>query len=166
MTRLYLTFFFMLSLCSVHAAAQIKSVYTSLDEKNCQKLKPHPDVLYEGLCPGPAGFRLKVFKGQDRQGLEVLVPSGRAFDLSLKGASRNFLGETAEWRIRNGMPIGLIIRYRWMSPVDGELSSMHMVSKISRSVACITDLVDRGTGENRRARQLADSSRSRPCRTE
>jgi hypothetical protein len=173
MLKIILTTALLLLLGSI-ATAQIKSVYTSLDEKHCKSLKPVPDSdviyisSYNRICSGVGGYRLALDldldKGQDHQWIALVAPSGRKFDAGIGPDAYNSVGKTAEWRVRNGRPIALIIRFDLRNESGGEItSSVLAVSKISRSMGCVVATVDGDKDSTRQARKLADSSASKRC---
>lgn len=141
------------------APAQIKSVYTKLDDKHCRKLKPdRKNREFEKLrCGGVAGYWLKVTSGGDDAVAELVTPSGKEFDTVATFAGHHVASGTSEWRVKNGRPIGLIVRYSVQEP-DG-FKSYLVVSKISRTGSCVTDVVPPGKRQNADARKLADASR-------
>jgi hypothetical protein len=133
MLRVFLTTALLLLLSSI-AAAQIKSVYTSLDEKHCRTMKPGPDsnVIYNGRCPGVSGYKLAVAASEEHQWIELVAPSGKKFDAGITPVAYDSLGKTAEWRIRNGKPIALIVRFDLRDDFGGKVTTSRLaVSKIS-----------------------------------
>jgi hypothetical protein len=149
-------------------SAQIKSVYTSLDEKHCKSVKGDPkekNVIYNGVCPGVGSYKLKIAASEEHQWIGLVAPSGKEFFVGTQSASYNFLGKKAEWRVRNGRPLALIVRYNLMNPeADKVGTSLLVVSKVSRTKTCVTDIVDPSKTQNEQARKLADSAGSRPCK--
>ena len=161
-----LSTFFMVLLSSSFAMAQIKSVYTSLDEKHCRKMKNGSDnVIYNGRCPGVGGYKIAVAASEEHQWAELIAPSGKKFDVSISPVAYDSLGRTAEWRVKNGKPIALIIRFDLRDEFGGKVSrSLLAVSKISRTKACVTNVVEPSKTQNSEARKFADGSASQPCR--
>ena len=150
------------------AAAQIKSVYTGLDEKHCKAMKPVNDSLgvytYNKICSGVGGYRLALDEDKDRQLVAIVAPSGKTYDAGFGPDAYNSLGKTAEWRVRNGKPIALIIRIDEKNESGGEFAHSGLaVSKITRSTACVVATVSSGKNWRVKARKLADSSASKPC---
>lgn len=152
------------------AEAQYSSVYTSLSTKACKELRSDPDEggIYEGECPGAAGFRLRLIEGDLRQSIDVITPDKKKFQLgfwNVTGAF-NYVGEKAEWRLKGKKPVALIVRLTAnKDPIDTKkTTSMLVVSKVSRSAACITDVVEPSRKQNEIARKLADESSKKPCK--
>jgi len=151
------------------ASGQIRSVYTTLDQKHCKSLKLDPnehEVDYKGLCTGAGGYKLRVANFDLHHVLDLITPAGKSFNVGIDSASYNFLGTRAEWRMKNGKPFALIVRYNLIGPMTDKVSeSILVVSKISRSSACVIDQVEGSKTQNTQARKLADSAASRPCKS-
>jgi hypothetical protein len=162
MTKIILTIIFTLSTVSL-ASAQIKSVYTSVDEKHCKTLKPQDtNVIYRGRCAGVAGYKLEVNASEEHQWIELVAPAGKRSDVGLQPVAYDSVGKTAEWRVRNGKPIAVIVRFDLRQEFGGKVTdSLLVVSKITGSKACVTDVVKGGKDQNARAHRLADQIR--PC---
>ena len=149
------------------ASAQIRSVYTKVSDRSCARLKPDQKngELESFRCKGVGKYWINLVYGEDSGTAMLVMPSGKKVGTLLGYAGPNRVGETAEWRVRNGTPIGLIVRSDLFDPSIGKVSkSLLVVLKISRSEACIIDAVKGGKTQNAEARKLADSSSSKPCR--
>jgi len=167
MGRIFITAALLL-LTSIVAAAQIKSVYTSLDEKHCKNDETISDSLgvytYNKMCGGVGGYRLALEEDKDRKLVAIVAPSGKTFDAGFGPDAYNSLGKTAEWRVRNRKPIALIIRIDERNESGGNVTHSGLaVSKITRSTACVVATVDSSKNWRDQARKLADSSASKPC---
>jgi len=165
MTRMLRTItigFFVLTSATL-ASAQITSVHTSLKERDCKKLKStDKNVIYSGRCPGVGGYKLEVAASEEHEYVELLAPSGKRSDVSINPASYSFAGKVAEWRVKNGKPIALILRFNLMGPSGTKIAeSLLVVSKITGNKACVTDVVQPGKSQNAKAAKLADALR--PC---
>lgn len=150
--------------------AQNSSVYTSLSTKACKELKSNPDEgsEYEGECPGVGGYKLRLLEGDLRQSIDVVTPRRKKFQLAfwnITGAF-NYAGQKAEWRMRGKTPVALIVRLTASKdPEDStKTSSMLVVSKISATEACVTDVVEPVAKQNEIARKLADEAAKKPCK--
>jgi hypothetical protein len=143
------------------ASAQIKSVYTKLDEKSCKSLKPDKKNGETGAlrCGGVGGYWLRVISGPDDSVAELITPSGKEFATDSTFAGHHVASGTSEWRVKNGRPVGLIVRYSVQEP-EG-FKSYLVVSKISRSGSCVVGIASPGKAQNAEARKLADGSH--PC---
>ena len=162
MVRIISICLLMLLLSVSFASAQIKSVYTTLDEKHCKSQKPdRKNGEFERLkCGGVSGYWLRVLSGGDDSVVDLMTPSGKAFSADYGFAGHRVASGTSEWRVKNGRPIGVIIRYSVQEP-DG-FKSYLVVTKISRTSACVVDMVEPGKRQNTEARKIADSMR--PCK--
>ena len=143
------------------ASAQIKSVYTKLDEKHCKSQKPNKKDSEIGRlkCGGVGGYWLRATSYPDDAIVEIVTPAGKDFDTVSSFAGHHVASGTSEWRVKNGRPIGLIVRYSVEEP-DGYKSYL-VVSKISRGGACVVGTIPPGKTQNAEARKLAD--KSSPC---
>lgn len=167
MLRIVITAALLLLLSTV-ASAQTKSVYTSLDEKHCKTMKPVNDSLgvytYDKICGGAGGYRLALEEDKDHQWIAIVAPTGKTSDAGFGPDAYNSLGKTAEWRVRNGRPIALIVRIDERNESGGTITHSGLaVSKITRSTACVIATVDSSKNSRAQARKLADSSASKPC---
>jgi len=155
---------------SAVAFGQNKSVYTSLAAKKCKTLDVNKGMAgnYSGRCPGPGYFQLDVYLDDERNSVAVVFPSKRVFPLDLWNYFSGFseLGETAEWRLKAKIPVGLIVRLKVSERGDGKPPTSYLVvSKIEYMVACVTDIVKPGKNQNAIAQRLADSATTRQCKT-
>ena len=151
-----------------------KSVYTSLAEKQCRKIKSHEagDDGYEGRCPGVGGYALLLSEGDLRQNITVITPKGTKHSLELwdviSGAFSS-VGPKAEWRMaiqnRKLAPVALIVRYNASENPDqpNKPNSYLAVSKITPTEICVTDKILPGPNANEDARRAADTAARKPC---
>lgn len=154
-------------LISTVAFAQNKSVYTNLSAEKCKATKESKDDGYVGICDGTGGFKLEVSEGDLRQNIKVISPSKKKFDLNLWGFYGGFssLGEKAEWRMKGAVPIALIVRFKVSDAEDSsKITSYLMVAKISKTSACIVDVVNPGKMQNEDAQKIADSASKMACK--
>jgi len=149
-----------------------RSVYTSLDEKQCQTIKSADAGDYVGRCRGVAGYTLLVSEGDLRQNVTIITPTGSKHSLDLWDViSSGFssVGPKAEWRLtmQNGKlaPAALILRYNASEdPAQpNKLSSYLAVTKITPTEICVTDKIVPGRRANDDARRAADSATTKPC---
>ena len=153
------------------------SVYTNLTGPQCKTLRQsNRDAgSYEGQCPGVAGYKLLVQEGDLRQNIVVVTPSGKKQSLelwSVVGSSFSSLGNKVEWRMKGtrakAAPVALIVRYNVANPEDSTMSTSWLaVVKISSDAAqiCVTESIPPGADQNVKARQAADNSATKPCKT-
>ena len=154
---------------TVFASAQNKSVYTSLDTKTCKTIEQSDEGSgwYRGECKGVGGYKLEVTEGDIRQSINVVVSPKKKFELDFSRVSPAFssVGAKAEWRMKGKIPVALIVRFN-ASDVEDETKTVSylVVSKISKTGSCITDVVNAGKNQNADAQKLADSAASKPCK--
>ena len=153
----------------VQSVAQNRSVYTSLDAKQCRTIKTETTGAgdYEGRCRGVAGYSLTLLEGDLRQNIVVVTPKGAKHSLELWNViSGGFssVGPKAEWRLapRTG-PVALIFRYDIAQEDPGKRISYLTVAKITRNEICVTDKISPGPNANNEARLAADSATTKPC---
>lgn len=152
------------------AAAGPASVYTSLDRKACRMLEHPPDEEpSQMICPGVAGYALRITFIDAREGLAIVDPSGKAHELDFMGLiSTGFsaLGPKAEWRMDSvggaRTPTALITRFTAQGE-DGSQVSYLTVSKITRTRICLVKAITPGPNQNRRAREVADRAGQSAC---
>lgn len=176
--KLSISVFLLILFCVADIPAQkskIKSIYTNLSAKNCKTLEQSDEGTgwYRGECPGIGGYKLQVTEGDIRQSIDVVAPGKKKYELNFTGnvsSAFSSVGEKAEWRvIRKGKvfkPTAFIVRFN--ASENGEdatvLTSYLVVSKITKTRICITDVVKSGANANAEARRLADSSADKPCK--
>jgi hypothetical protein len=150
----------------------ISSVYTSLAEADCRVLKVDEEAGGStSRCPGVAGHRLNVHDGDARVSIDVITPDGKEHPLNYWSViSHGFSspGPRAEWRMRGGRPIALIVRVNASEdPEDSTRQTSYLaVAKITANEICVTDRIAPAPDANEVARRAADASAARPCRTD
>lgn len=151
----------------------IHSVYTSLADDDCPVLEADEESASSvSRCPGTAGYTLRVLDGDARVSIDVVTPDGREHPLNYWSViTQGFsgLGPRAEWRIRGGRPIALIVRVNANeADDDGTMRrvSYLAVAKITAGEICVTDRILPAADANEAARRAADASAGRPCRTD
>ena len=151
------------------ALAQNKSVYTSTKTSACRTISSNPDEggSYEGECKGVGGYKIRLLEGDIRQTLNIITPSKKKFELNFWGFYGGFssISEKIEWRTKGGEPVALIARFNVAENDDprGNRSYL-MISKISRTMSCVTDTLLPGPNQNLEARKLADAALTKPCK--
>jgi len=149
--------------------AQSKSVYTTLLAAKCKTTDVNKGMAgnYTGRCPGIAGYELDVYLDDERNSIGVVFPSKKVIGLDLWNYFSNFseLGETAEWRMKGKKPVAVIVRLKVSDQGDEKRGTSYLiVSKISNTRACVTDIVKPGKSQNSKAQSLADKASARPCK--
>lgn len=152
------------------SAGAIRSVYTSLGEAECRVIERDEETGgTTSRCPGTAGYALLVHDDDARMSVDVIAPGGRTHKLrysAVISSAFTSLGPRAEWRMRDGKPIALIVRVNaFENPeVPDRATSYLAVAKITAGETCVTDRIAPGTDANEAARRAADSSATRRCR--
>jgi len=154
---------------SIAAFAQNKSVYTSLAADKCKTASVDQGMPgnYSGKCPGVAGFALEAYLDDERNSVGVVLPNKKVVGLDLWNHFTNFseLGETAEWRMKGKRPVALIVRLKVKDKGDDKPGTSYLiVSKLSNTTACVTDIVKPGKSQNLTAQRLADKASNKPCK--
>src|SRR5215210_7457286 len=146
---------------STVALAQSKSIYTSLAADKCQTIAVNNGMPGNAStrCDGVGGYKLEVYLDDERNSIGVVLPSKTTVGLDFWNYFGNFsaLGEKAEWRMKGKNPIALIVRLNVSDQGDGKPPTSYLiVSKISPTKPCVTDIVKPGKNQNAKARSLAD----------
>jgi hypothetical protein len=168
-----------LSACSARPDAVIKSVYTSLSPASCKETpdKDRPDEAGYFSCWGVAGYSLNVrLVESGRESIDVINPAQNPFPLNYQyivSRAMNSLDDKAEWRVstQNGSlsPIALIVAVQAREDTDDptKITNTYLaIAKIAPDGACVTDRIRQGSKSEAEVRQLADSTRNRPCAPE
>jgi hypothetical protein len=144
--------------------AQNTSGYTSLRSKDCHKLRlKDGDILLREQCKGFAGFKLDHLANEDIDWIELITPGGKRFKLGTQFNMPGYLASSVEWRLKNGQPVALIARYTLVKPDNMKKISTILISKVSATSACVTDVIDLSGKRGIPMRSLADSAALRPC---
>ena len=135
-----------------------RSVYTDLDLDACETLRTYEESGgVEFRCPGYDGVDLFVSEGDLRFDVDAGVPNG-AFTTQ---PAFNTLGARVEWRLVDGKPVAVIVRYR-MDAGDGNPPPRDQLAVITVGTegapGCLVDWVpaDAAPSQNEAARALAD----------
>jgi hypothetical protein len=159
----------LLSLSGSLSAAQNRSLYSSLDVKQCRTLKTETTGAgdYEGRCRGVAGYSLLLLEGDLRQNVIVVTPKGARHSLDLwdvVSGGFSYLGPRAEWRMKQ-KPVALILRYNASEDPEhpNRKTSYLVVAKITPDEICVTDKIAPGSEANADARAAADNAATKPC---
>lgn len=118
------------------------------------------------LCPGLAGYRLRVTEGDLRQNVVVLLPGRGERSLALAEATGSggfsSVGPVVEWRGtgqgRGFRPDALILRYVVVEDAEHpeRPTSYLLAVSLANRRPCITAKIPPGPGQNERARAAAD----------
>jgi hypothetical protein len=155
---------------------KVESLYTGLGTKSCKTIESNPDEggSYRGQCPGYGGFKLELLEGDLRQSINILAPGKKKYELdlwSVVSSGFSSIGDKAEWRVtRSGKtvsPMALILRYNASeNPEDSTKNTSYLVVvKLTKTSACVTDVISPMKDQNVKARELADVSAGSECKT-
>lgn len=168
-TKIFLIFGILVMLSTSALAQKVTSIYTNLDTKFCKTLESDESGSgwYRGECVGTAGYKLQVTEGDIRQSIDVVTPSRKKFELNFISFFGRFssVGQKAEWRMKGKTPIALIVRFN-VSNAEDETKNISylMVSKITKTEICVTDIVNPSKTQNAEAQRLADVATTKPCK--
>lgn len=153
------------------AWAQTRSVYTQMwSGKGCRLVEKNEEeagwVRY--LCKGPADYTYESIEGDLRQTLNVIDPSGNKTELNLwsdVSGYFSYAGPKIEWRVSDGRPVSLIVRFSVdkTSDTPRDRLSQLVVVRLAPGPVCVTDLVKMSPKQNSEARRLADTAAERAC---
>lgn len=165
-----ITLFAILFAACLTANAQVKSVYTDLDDRKCKTLELTDDEggSYKGECKGVGGYKLWVIEGDLRQNIIIVDPSKKEHNLRFWEFFGGFsaVDAKAEWRTRDGKPFALIVRLNVSEdPVNSSKTTSYLlVAKLTPLRKCITNVIRPSKTQNVEARKAADASSLAPCR--
>jgi hypothetical protein len=168
--KIFLLTIICFSITALTVSAQNQSVYTSTKTTACKTIRSTSKDAgsYEGECPGVGSYKIRLIEGDLRQTIDIITPAKKKFELDFwrfYGAFSS-IGEKVEWRTKAGAPVALIARYEVADPEGVKKGTSYLiVSKISKTVSCVTDVVPPGARQNEEARRLADAAVSKPCKS-
>ncbi|HCF24942.1 MULTISPECIES: hypothetical protein [unclassified Novosphingobium] len=150
------------------SAASLVSRYTSL--KNCKlDEEGNGEDWSVSRCPGLGGFSLVLNYGDARDDLALRQTGRKDAEIGLPylaGGGFNALGETIEWRGSESgggfEPTGLIVRNNAVQDPEHPEKPTSLLVVIDLSQGCAVAQLKPGTGQNERARAVADGPRQ-PC---
>lgn len=139
------------------------TVYTTLDLEQCTLLDSETEegTSASWRCPGFGETALLVEEGDGRFDVDAGVKNDRFETL----AAFNDLGETFEWRLRDGVPVAVIFRYRDATP-EGQGRTVLAVEKVGTASVpgCrVAQVAGAAPDANEAARDLADTSPGFVC---
>jgi len=161
--------FSFVSVFSTVALAQNKSIYTTLAADKCKTIAVDKGMAgnYSGRCDGVGGYQLEVYLDDERNSIGVVLPSKKVIGLDLWNYFSNFseLGDRAEWRMKGKTPVALIVRLKVSDQGDEKPPTSYLiVSQISGTGACVTDIIKPGKNQNAKAQSLADNASTKQCK--
>lgn len=149
------------------------SVYTEISDKACKERDPGPDSMeiYEGECPGTAGYKL-IFSFTDHSAaISVIDPEGKETLLPLRAALKPVMsfvlgGDKVEWRMdRKGegaKPVAMILRVNKVDDHAEPITAETFLVVVRLADMCVTDVVPASADQNKKAREFADT-KGRKC---
>lgn len=163
-----------LSLSTQAVGGDARSRYSSLAAKACVFTPVAEADAGRGsssLCPGVAGYRVRVEEGDTRVWIAVVAPDGQATQLDFPGvigSGFSSLGDTAEWRFPAAgarAPQALIVRLNISeNPERADVATSYLViARLGPGKPCITAKVAPGKAQNEAARKAADAAPTAPC---
>jgi hypothetical protein len=147
------------------AGAVVTSVRTALEAPPCVPLPSRETEEATRRCPGVGGYALLVHDADARMSVTVLDRDGRQHPLdywSVITRSFSHLAEQAEWRLRDGVPVALIVPVFASESPDAEVRYL-AVARLAPAPVCVTDRIPGGAKGDEVAREAADRSAGRPC---
>src|SRR5882724_1272279 len=149
-------------------AADVQSLYSDLSDKACESVsKSEANYMIVQECPGILGFTLEKNTEDDRDSLTI-VRDHQKQPLDFYGHvtdALNYLGEKAEWRVRDGHVYALIVRMYFTDPESSKPQQRLIVAKVQTSGSCVTQVINatQSPHANELARQMADASQGMKC---
>jgi hypothetical protein len=143
-------------------AAGFSSAYTQLDLKRCKLVEQSPEGEGEGyarwLCAGFAGIPLTYAEGDLRGMLAVGTGGQDHCAMTQTFGPFNTPGTTLEWRLKNGRPIAVILRWKLSEPENPDVTHDWLaVTRWTAHDSCRIAVVQgRLPNANALARQAAD----------
>ncbi|WP_126176788.1 hypothetical protein [Tsuneonella rigui] len=142
--------------------------YTSLEgcklvreEREEREEMPYSEVL----CPGPAGWQLRIADADARQTMSVVAPDRAETKLDLSRASGgafSSFGKTAEWRgpaAERFLPDSLIVRFNVAEQPHPAPEVAYLLAIRLKPTPCMVEEIAPGAGQNDAARAAADAAR-------
>lgn len=149
--------------------AQNRSIYTSTKTNACRTIRSTSAGAgsYVGECRGAGNYKIRLTEGDIRQTIDIITPTKKRFELNFWNFFGSFssVGEKIEWRLKGNVPVAMIARYDVADPESPTRNTSYLlVTKITSSLACVTDIVQPDVDQNQKARDLADKAAGKPCK--
>lgn len=146
-----------------------KSVYTSINEKDCITLDSD-NLGSVQECESFSDIGVKVIESDIRQSI-ILTRNNKEYDLdfwSTISPSYSSLGLQVEWRYELGKPKnvkGMIVRFEASDDYENieKVSSYLVVSKITKEEICVVAKVLPQKKQNEIARKILEATEVLPC---
>jgi hypothetical protein len=142
----------------LNAAPQFASTYTDFDLAKCEVLSEEREEgsSAEYRCPGFGQFPLLVQEGDGRFDLDAGGDDG---GFQTIGAF-NDIGETVEWRLKDGRPFAVIFRFLDVTEeANGRtVIAVETVTGSGQPACRVAQIAGDTPDANQRARELADAA--------
>jgi hypothetical protein len=164
----------LLSLVAYSASAQMQSVYTSVDVKDCvtvtsSEMDKGPIDFYTGECPAMGGYKVTITGGDIRYNLDlsyegVRIPTLKPMQFHDMGSSKiewRYKRTGSDWNSYQVEYTALIYRLNLDSynPATGESKPQDtlVVVRLNGASSCVVGMVEQQANMNQKARQIADN---------
>lgn len=135
---------------------EYSSAYTSFDLDSCTKTSSSLEADGDDYrCPGRNGVPLFVQDGDARMDIDAGAKNA-VFETT---GPYNSIGDTVEWRMKDGKPFAVIFRYSVHNEIGRKPTEL-AIEKIGspRAPGCrVGQVAGKTPNANRRAREIADS---------
>lgn len=144
------------------ASGKTESVYTKLltPEANCKELESNPDEggSFLSRCPGYGGIAVYVGEGDLRMVVAYGMNAKGEIAYSQTFPAFNTIGETLEWRLKDGKPFATILRWKIDGGPDMPKGEVLVVTQLEEGNQCWVAMVsaNKNKDANELARKAAD----------
>lgn len=137
--------------------------YTELE--GCELLRENREEggFFEHMCPGLAGYRLRLTESDLRQNLAVIAPGGGEASLELGrigGGGFSSLGSRVEWRGaaegESFEPDAFVVRFQVAEEPYPAPETSYLLAVRLTPAPCVVGRIAPGPGQNESARAAAD----------
>ncbi len=142
----------------LNAAPQFASTYTEFDLTKCEVLSEEREEgsSAEYRCPGFGDLPLLVQEGDGRFDLDAGSDDG---GFQTIGAF-NDIGDTVEWRLKDGQPFAVI--FRFLDVTEGargrSVLAVETVGRPGKGACRVAQIAGNAPDANQKARELADAA--------
>ncbi|MBI3292813.1 MAG: hypothetical protein HYZ73_08415 [Elusimicrobia bacterium] len=159
-----------LSCLTPTVAFSVESLYSDLSDKVCrviQRAEEGEGDWVKRECPGVLGYKIQKDTDDARDSLTILQGNQKQ-PLDFWGRVTgyfNHLGDKAEWRVRDGKVIALIVRMYFTDLETNKKEQRLIVIKVRLSESCVTQVINasRIPNANEKAREAADHAAEAKC---
>jgi len=152
-----------------HHNSIYESMYTSIDEKDCQTLESDNLGSIEE-CESFAGMKIIVIEGDMKQAI-IVIRDNKRYELDLKSVIPNgfiSLGLDLEWIYKHqefDNPTAMLVRLDVNEDEEDieKVTSYSLVNKITEKEICIVGKVKLEKNKDKLAHKMAEEAYSMPC---